>query len=249
MVVARITALSDKMKDLIAEARLNATRERSHREPYDAPSYGSLVRRWREADHPGENALVAMLASDAVRGETKVHAVGIGWGGIELPFVFEYLSDVLFPGGEKLLHIAEWSHYRGSNEDVRWYGFPNHSVDGLKIDGERVVLFDDNTLTGVTLEHLRDELVLQGASKVDLFITRYSGERRHAQMLMKNHGAVDPGVLADRVGGYLAETPFVRSWSLKDYRNSIGAFSLSRRRILECIHNNSTVELYQREGF
>lgn len=246
-----ISAIEKPLWALIDKAESYAADQRQDKEPSFASSYGSLVRRWREADHPGENLLVAAVAAVAAKDDSAIDVVGIGWGGIELPLIFAYVSKVLHPSSkqQRAFHVAEWSHYRAPQNDVAWYHFPEHKENSLKLIGKRVVLLDDNTLTGVTLEHLRDELLLSGADDVLAYVTRYSGERRHAQMLMDGSGAVDPEVLLKRIGGYLGETPFARSWSRTDYKNPIGVFSLSRRRILECIHNNSTVELYQREGF
>lgn len=219
-----------------------------------ARSLGDLVRRWREADHPGENLLTALLAEEALNSRGVTHAVGIGWGGIELPLVFQYLCSRNRPSGKwpVHVHIAQFSHYRGGtrNNSVKWTQFPD-PAQPFDVKGKVVALFDDNTLTGYTLERVRDDLLLKGAKEVRLFVTRYSGERRYAHMKMTEHGVIDPEVLRNEVGGYIGETPFARSWSAKpkDYKSPIGVFSLARRRILECIHNNSTVQLYDREGF
>jgi hypothetical protein len=209
----------------------------------------SLVRRWREADHPGENCLAAACACSELAAGGPVHAVGIGWGGIELPLVYAYVASLDHPHDETPIWIATWSHYRSPDTPVSWSSFPAAGQTPDFTGRDRVLLFDDNTLTGTTLERIRDTLILQGASRLHLYVTRYSGERRAAQMHMRDHGAVDPDVLRTRIGGYIGETPFARSWSRKTYKNPIGVFSLSRRRILECIHSNSTVELYDREGF
>lgn len=235
----------DTLKDLCAEAKSAMENKR------DSPGFRVLVRRWREGDHPGENLLTAARAADRLKEEkiASVHVVGIGWGGIELPLVYDYIAEKMQVGQSRRLHIARWSHYRAPREPVGWDHFPEHKGDGILLDDAPAAVFDDNTLTGLTLQRIRDELLLSGASRVYLFVTRYSGERRHAQMRMSGHGAVDPQVLLSHVDGYLFETAFARSWSLKEYENPIGVFSLGRRRILECIYNNSTVELYEREGF
>jgi len=209
---------------------------------------GGLVRRWREADHPGENLMTALLASEAFRTSATIVAAGIGWGGIELPLVFDFATSLLPKSVNTRVLIIRWSHYRDPGANVTWHGFPD-PVPTPDVDGSTVALFDDNTLTGVTLQKIRDELLLKGARRIGIYVTRYSGERRWHQMQMRDHGAVDPDFLLRRVGGYLGQTPFARSWSKKVYANPIGVFSLSRRRILEAIYNNSTVELYDREGF
>ncbi len=247
--LAIISSEGESVRRLLHDCSQCISAAREGKGLHDAPPYPSLVRRWREADHPGENLLVAALASEAAQSDATIHAVGIGWGGIELPLVFDYVCSLRASQQRRLLHVAVWSHYRGPHKNVAWYHFPVHTEDELNLGGNPAILLDDNTLTGTTLERLRDELLLRSAGDIRIYVTRYSGERRHAQMLMERSGAIDPDFLSNHIGGYIAETPFARSWSRAEYTNPIGVFSLSRRRILECIHNNSTVELYQREGF
>lgn len=214
-----------------------------------------LVRRWREADLPGENLLVALVALRDVADSAVIDAVGIGWGGIELPLVFRYLAKLegVVAARDKHLstYIANWSHYGDGEARTSWVSFPQHHTDEPEFGAPVSVLFDDNVLTGRTLERIRDEMLLRGAKDVRIYVTRFSGERRLAHMKMEDHGVVDPDFLLNNVKGYLGETAFSRSWSTKkgDYRSQVGVFSLARRRILECIHNNSTAETWDREGF
>jgi len=210
-------------------------------------SVGRLMRRWREADHPAENLKLAILAKDAT--DHNSIAVGIGWGGIELPLTFQYWQNKVDGEPVKPVVLASWSHYRGPEKRVHARSFPSGSDITKLIAGKSGLLMDDNVLTGITLEAIRDYLRLNGASSAQCFVTRYSGERRLSHMKREGHGVADPNYLLNDVGGYLGETPFARSWSTKSYKNPIGVFSLTKRRILECIHNNSTVELYDREGF
>lgn len=210
-----------------------------------------LVRGWREADHPGENLLTAVIAAAKLSTEKLLSAVGIGWGGIELPLVFDYVAGIQAPMQSRQVFIAKYSHYRAEETSPLWSSFPVPGIEPATVSEITVALFDDNTLTGITLEKIRDELLLHNAKEVAMFITRYSGERRLYHMQMQDHGVIDPDLLKQEIDGYLGETPFARSWSAKkkEYKNQIGVFSLARRRILECIYNNSTVELYDREGF
>ena len=214
-----------------------------------------LVRRWREADHPGENLLVVLSALEDVKTAGAVDAVGVGWGGIELPVIFRYLAflrRVPAANAERVnTYVANWSHYGASERQPEWVSFPRPEAGGPTFSGSVSLLLDDNVLTGSTLERIREQMLLNSARDVRIYVTRFSGERRLAHMQMKEHGVVDPQVLLNEIHGYIGETPFARSWSTKkgDYANQIGVFSLARRRILECIHNNSTVEAWDREGF
>jgi len=211
---------------------------------------GRLMRRWREADHPAENILVALAAYCRQEGNRDGRtAVGIGWGGIELPIVYSFVEQLISGESSCKVILASYSHYRGENKTVSARSFPNDTEVQDCFVNRECLLLDDNVLTGITLEMVREYLLVNGAKTVSCFVTRYSGERRHAHMKMEGHGVADPGFLTSCVGGYLGETHFARSWSTRSYKNPIGVFSISRRRILECIHNNSTVELYDREGF
>jgi hypothetical protein len=246
-VLHAFNAISEDLTRVVADSRTYAADTNRSQ----APELTDLVRGWREADHPGENLLTSIIAADRLSSLPMMIAVGIGWGGIELPLVFDYVASLEAPGQERHIYLATWSHYRAEHKRPRWDALPR-SIDGPPAFETRpIALFDDNTLTGITLERIREDALLHGAGDVQMFITRFSGERRHAHMQMEEHGVVDTACFGEIVHGFLGETPFARSWSKKkkDYKSQIGVFSLSRRRILECIHNNSTVELYDREGF
>ena len=233
---------------------IKKVRKYAHKKNVEQSSLlADLVRGWREADHPGESLMTSLIAADKLKDERELIVVGIGWGGIELPLTFDYVASLLPCSHDQArrLYIVRYSHYRSDNSDLEWYSFPVLESGDPQFEGIPAALLDDNTLTGLTLEQVRDALLLNGSGAVHMFVTRYSGERRHAHMQMDDHGVIDPEVLINQVNGYLGETPFSRSWSTKkkDYKNQVGVFSLARRRILECIYNNSTVELYSREGF
>lgn len=248
LIVSELRAVCGELEEWFAQEHLEV----------EALPIGDLVRRWREADHPGENLLVALEAVDGAAEAESVEAVGVGWGGIELPLLFRHLAklqEIPAAKAQKLTtYVAKWSHYRGSRksrEEVGWIPFPKYDDAAPMFGAELSILFDDNVLSGITLERVRDEMLLNGAKDVQIFVTRFSGERRWAHMQMEDHGVIDPDFMLERVCGYIGETAFARSWSTKkgDYKSRIGVFSLARRRILECIHNNSTVEAWDREGF
>src|SRR5260370_11385246 len=73
------------------------------------------VRRWREADHPGENLLTATQAVEFCNqhGTRNPLAVGLSWGGVEISLVFKHVwmatqDDLPCP----LVVGADYSHYR-----------------------------------------------------------------------------------------------------------------------------------------
>ena len=214
-----------------------------------------FVRRWREADHPGENLLTAAAAVDYCRkqGVKRPVAVGIGWGGIELPLAFRHAWEAAGgDAGDVRPLVTHYSHYRG-NEDVSELTYDPLADDGLETPqpNEHVVVFDDNILTGMTIERVQDDLLRRLCVVTGFFVTRISGGRRYGQMRMKQHGVLNPELVNRGVYGFLGETPFALTWSQKyrEYENPIGVFSLPRRRIIELLHANTSADRYDREGF
>ncbi len=214
-----------------------------------------FVRRWREADHPGENLLTAAQAIEFCN-ERKVNAVvavGISWGGIELPLAFRHIRNIIYPD-LKLPEVlaADYSHYRKERSlDVDTVPYFDLVAGGTREPqaGDPVVIFDDNSLTGLTMQGVHDDLLKRKCNVLAVFLTRISGGRRYGQMRMKDHGVMNPALVGDLVLGFLGETPFALTWSREKYENPMGIFSLARRRILELLYANSSVERYDREGF
>jgi pyrimidine operon attenuation protein/uracil phosphoribosyltransferase len=190
-----------------------------------------------------------MVALLALRETPKpVVGVGIGWGGIELPIAYRQLACLKGEAPPEVF-AAHYSTYKKTGSKVPAVR-PVASTAAAELAGKQVVLFDDNSLSGRTIQTVLEFLVAEkGAHAVRVFITRLSGERRYDQMRMKNHGALNPDLVGDVVRGYVGETPFARAWSREDYTNPIGVFSLARRRILELLFANSSADRFDREGF
>lgn len=231
MVLRQIEERVKRWRTDPAEAHLQATK---------------LIRRWREADHPGENLLVALRALDDFP-ETTI-GVGIGWGGIELPVVYRQVAS-LRGRGALPVYAVNLSVYGRSS------GFPGArplapGTTSEALPGQSVVVFDDNSLSGRTVERVLELLFTEHQAVPNaVYITRISGERRYDQMRMRGHGMLRPSAVGPFVRGYLGETPFARAWSRDEYINPLGVFSLARRRILELLFTNSSVDRFEREGF
>lgn len=118
------------------------------------------------------------------------------------------------------------------------------------LSGQHVVVFDDNSLSGRTIEKVLEDLFREHQAVPNaVYLTRISGERRYDQMRMPGHGMLNPKVVGSFIRGHLGETPFARAWSRDQYENPIGVFSLARRRVLELLFVNSSVDRFEREGF
>ena len=193
-----------------------------------------LIRGWREADHPGENLLVALLA-DKRFGETNPVPIGIGWGGIELPLVYQVVRKLKSKKDPPPVFCAHYSLYSrsGRKEDPLLRALDESRPEEIfKHPDTPVLIFDDNSLTGRTLKKVLEFMRLKwGCLPVGVFLTRISGERRYGQMRMKDHGTLPPSLVGSFIFGHLGETPFSRALSRDDYKNPIKVFSLSRRRV------------------
>ncbi len=205
-----------------------------------------LIRRWREADHPGENLLLALRSLDDFPDTTI--GVGIGWGGIELPVVYRQVAALSGRGALSVYAVNLSVYGRSSGSPAARPLSPQTTPEALS--GQRVVVFDDNSLSGRTIEKVLEHLFTEHRAVPDaVYITRISGERRYDQMRMREHGMLDPDTVGSFIRGHLGETPFARAWSRDEYKNPIGVFSLALRRILELLFVNSSVDRFEREGF
>jgi hypothetical protein len=215
----------------LAEAHLRATK---------------LIRRWREADHPGENLFIALQAL-ADFPETKI-GVGVGWGGIELPVVYRQVAALSDRGALSVYAVPLSVYGRSSTSPEARPLSPETTPADLL--GQHIVVFDDNSLSGRTIEAVLEYLFAEHQVVPNgVYVTRISGERRYDQMRMRRHGMLNPEVVGPFIRGHLGETPFARAWSRDEYENPIGVFSLARRRILELLFVNSSVDRFEREGF
>ncbi len=213
-----------------------------------------LIRRWREADHPGENTIVALQAWDKFKKDSPV-AVGIGWGGIELPMVYRQIATLIDDNCLPTAVAVHYSTYRGNqwkpDPAIRDLSPGENNIDSV-LRGNNVLIFDDNSLSGRTIQQVAEYLFNSHETRIKAaYLTRISGERRQAQMRMYEHGVLNPELVDKFIFGFLGETPFSRAWSseLGRYKNPIGVFSLARRRILELLFANSSADRFDREGF
>lgn len=214
---------------------------------------GRPIRGWREADNPYENLLVALLAADSVS-TSKSAALGIFWGGTELPIAAKVAGDALGKPIEKYGFISRGRYSSAAEQDDKFYcDLATGQIERLEklrgFQSSTVLLLDDNALSGQTLESARDLLLKGGLELVETWVVRFSGERREGQMRMADSGIVHPAYLEGRLKGFLGETPYARSYSRKDYASPVGVFNTARSRILRYLHNNGFASVFEREGF
>ena len=120
-------------------------------------------------------------------------------------------------------------------------------------------LFDDNVLTGKTLQLAINSLYDCNINVKNICIVRYPGINRIDQMFLDNVSAVDFNLFFDYIYGLCYSSPY--SWKDSewknidgyiDYKDSIGVFDLNRKKIIECLiknhdyNENSEVGEYKR---
>lgn len=216
---------------------------------------GRPIRGWREADNPFENFLVGLLAADS--NQTKARStipLGVYWGGVELPMAAHAAAEVLGTAFKRHGFISIGRYSASAVGDEEFYcDLSTGKFSGLHEllynTEARVLLLDDNALSGQTLESARDLLLSNGALEIQTWVVRFSGERREGQMRMAGSGIVQPTYLDGMLKGFLGETPYARSYSRKHYESPVGVFNVARSRILRYLHSNGFASIFKREGF
>ena len=117
------------------------------------------------------------------------------------------------------------------NSDI----FKNSNVD----------LFDDNALTGKTLQLAINSLYDCNINVNNICIVRYPSINRIDQMFLDNPSAVDYNLFFNYIYGLCFSSPYSwkdNSWKKEngetDYTDSLGIFDLNRKKILECLIKN-----------
>lgn len=216
---------------------------------------GKIVRKWREVDHPGQiYASVYEVRKDVKEllsySERALCALGIMYGGVELPFVFRYVY-----GGSphlKIAHIGGVSVYRrerGSlimeqySREVLESAIPNADrLEEIITPGDEVIILDDNIMTGRTMETVRDRLNAYGVRCPFCLCVRFPPSARLDHMAKRHHGGIDPGVLGKDVRGLVAASPYTRIFTPDGpaYTDSLGSFDQSRHRVERYLKKNGS---------
>ena len=120
-------------------------------------------------------------------------------------------------------------------------------------------LFDDNILTGKTLQLAINSLYDCEINVKSICIVRYPSINRIDQMFLNNPTAVDYHLFFDYIYGLCFNSPYSwkdDSWKKEngkvDYTDTLGVFDLNRKKIIECLlknhdyNENSEVGEYKR---
>jgi pyrimidine operon attenuation protein/uracil phosphoribosyltransferase len=214
---------------------------------------GKIIRKWREVDHPGQILLALKSVEDDLRNQVskdeKILAIGLMYGGVELPFAFQHVFKGKFENRIFIANLGGISFYRKGQSPLM--GMYEKDLlesaiadvdDVYKIlgNGVKAILLDDNFTTGRTAELAYDRLISYGINVPFIMCVRYPPEHRVKQMEMRAHGGVDPFSIGKEIKGLVSRSPYSRIFSSEShkYKDKSGKFDLSRDRIERYLKKN-----------
>ena len=214
----------------------------------DVEDYSKNYRAYREIDNFAENYIAVSLYKENCDNNKYANACGLSYGGIELPILAKIVDQNRI---EKLLILKfnkEVSGYKNKQLlDLRKYNIKNFGglLNFENFEKSNVDLFDDNVLTGKTLQIAINSLYDCNINVNNICIVRYPSINRIDQMFLDNPSAVDYNLFFNYIYGLCFSSPY--SWKDNDWKNekgetdytdSLGVFDLNRKKIVECLIKN-----------
>ena len=212
-------------------------------------NYSKDYRAYREIDNFGENyTAVSLYKEKRDNSNDYINACGLSYGGIELPIIAKIADKNKIQSLLLLKFNKEVSGYSNKQlMDLRKFNINEYGglVNSDVFKYSDVDLFDDNVLTGKTLQLAINSLYDSGIDVNNICIVRYPGINRIEQMFLDNIAAVDFHLFFDYIYGLCYSSPYSwkdNEWKNKngkvDYKDSIGVFDLNRKKIIECLIKN-----------
>lgn len=252
-----ISYLLSKSKKIVYD---NFIIEKSSKDKVD---YSKDYRAYREIDNFGENYTAVSLYKEKRNNSSEyINACGLSYGGIELPIIAKIVDKNKI---ERLLLLKFNKEVSGySNKqlmDLRKFNINKYGglINADIFRYSNVDLFDDNVLTGKTLQLAINSLYDSDIDVNNICVVRYPGINRIDQMFLDNTAAVDFHLFFDYIYGLCYSSPYSwkdNEWKDKDgkidYKDSIGVFDVNRKKIVECLiknhdyNENSEVGEYKR---
>lgn len=230
-----ICSLVTKTKDLL----IDNLRDENLLEEKD--DYSKDYRAYREIDNFGENYTAVSLYQEKRNNKNDfINACGLSYGGIELPIIAKIVDKNRV---ERLLLLKFNKEVSGySNKqliDLRKFNINEYGglVNSNSFQNSNFDLFDDNVLTGKTLQLAINSLYDCNIGVKNICIVRYPGINRIDQMFLNNIAAVDFHLFFDYIYGLCYSSPY--SWKdngwqdedeVVDYKDSLMVFDLNRKK-------------------
>ena len=215
----------------------------------DKQNYSKDYRTYREIDNFGENyTAVSLYQEKRNDNDDLINACGLSYGGIELPIIAKTIDKSRIESLLLLKFNREVSGYSNKqlldlrNFNINEYGglINSHLFQNSHLD-----LFDDNVLTGKTLQLAINSLYDCNIDVKNICIVRYPGTNRIEQMFLDNTAAVDFHLFFDYIYGLCFSSPYSwkdNEWKDKNgkvsYEDTLGVFDLNRKKIIECLIKN-----------
>lgn len=214
----------------------------------EVEDYSKNYRAYREIDNFAENYIAVSLYKENCDNNKYANACGLSYGGIELPILAKIVDQNRI---EKLLILKfnkEVSGYKNKQLlDLRKFSIKDFSglINSEIFKNSNVDLFDDNVLTGKTLQIAINSLYDCNINVNNICIVRYPSINRIDQMFLDNPSAVDYNLFFNYIYGLCFSSPYSwkdNDWKNKnretDYTDSLGVFDLNRKKIVECLIKN-----------
>ena len=214
----------------------------------DEKDYSKNYRAYREIDNFAENYIAVSLYKEKCDNNKFANACGLSYGGIELPILAKIVDQNRI---EKLLILKfnkEVSGYKNKQLlDLRKFNIKDFSglINSEIFENSNVDLFDDNVLTGKTLQIAINSLYDCNINVNNICIVRYPSINRIDQMFLDNPSAVDYNLFFNYIYGLCFSSPYSwkdNNWKTEkgetDYTDSLGVFDLNRKKIVECLIKN-----------
>lgn len=210
--------------------------------------YSKDYRAYREIDNFAENYIAVSLYNEKCNNYRVINACGLSYGGIELPIISKIVNKNRIEQLLLLKFNKEVSGY-SNKQNINLRNFNINEFDGIaginELINPNVDLFDDNVLTGKTLQIAINSLYDYNISVDNICIVRYPGTNRIDQMFHENTSAIDYHLFFDYIYGLCFSSLYSwkdDSWKSKnnkiDYTDTLGIFDLNRKKIIECLIKN-----------
>ena len=246
-----IESINDAKKNLKENFKIELNKE-------EKKDYSKDYRAYREIDNFGENYVAVSLYEEKTNNSEVINACGLSYGGIELPILAKIINQNKV---ERLLLLKfnkEVSGYTNKQLiDLRKFNINDFGglVNSNIFRNSTVDLFDDNVLTGKTLQLAINSLYDCNIDVKNICIVRYPSINRIDQMFLDNPAAVDYHLFFDYIYGLCFYSPY--SWKDNDWKNdkgmidytdTLGVFDLNRKKIIECLIKNHDFNINSEVG-
>ena len=221
-------------------------------------NYSKDYRTYREIDNFAENYVAVSLYNKNCNSTEFTNACGLSYGGIELPIIAKIIDQNRI---DKLLLLKFNKNVSGYTNkqllDLRNFNINNFGglINCNDFKFSDLDLFDDNVLTGKTLQLAINSLYDCDINVNNVCIVRYPSINRINQMFLNNSSAIDYNLFFNYIYGLCFNSPY--SWKDDDwinengkidYTDSLGVFDLNRKKIIECLIKNHNFNINSEVG-